>query len=220
MTTLDDLRGVLPDEAIDAWPHVAACSPDDGVLMGGTALAVHLRHRVSRDLDVFTSKPFEPHAIAAQLSRRGPFAITTQDAGTLNGLFDRTKVQFLWAAGQRVLEPGPTVAGLTVGSLSDLIATKLKVTADRGELRDYFDLMTVEQQTGRRMEEGLLLYMARFHVDATNASIDAIVRGFGYFDDVETDPHLTAEHGTDIFDRVADYWRRRQPEILASLDPR
>lgn len=220
MTTLDDLRGMLPDEAIEAWPHVAACTPDDGILMGGTALAVHLRHRISRDLDVFTSRPFEPRAIAEELSRRGRFAITSQEEGTLNGVFDRTKVQFLWADGQRVLDPGESVAGLTVGSVTDLIATKLKVTADRGELRDYFDLMAIEEQTGRRMEEGLSLYMARYDVESTHNSIDAIIRGFGYFDDVETDPYLTTEHGVDIFEKVAAYWRRRQPEILASLDPR
>lgn len=220
MTTLDDLAGLLPVEALEAWPHVAACTPDHGILMGGTALAVHLRHRVSRDLDVFTSEPFDPQAIADRLSRRGPFAVSMQGEGTLNGVFGRTKVQFLWAANQRVLDRGPTVADLAVGSLSDLMATKLKVTAVRGELRDYFDLMAIEEQTGRRMEEGLSLYMARYDVEPTDNSIDAIIRGFGYFDDVETDPYLVAEHGDDIFERVAEYWRRRQSEILASLDPR
>jgi hypothetical protein len=29
---------------------------------------------------------------------------------------------------------------------------KLKVVGDRGELRDYFDLMVIEQRTGRMVE--------------------------------------------------------------------
>ena len=220
MTTLDELHEILPKTVIDAWPHVAAVTPADGVLMGGTALAVHLRHRVSRDLDVFTASPFDPDEIRRRLEKRGLFAVTAKGEGTLNGVFEATKVQFLWADRQRVLERPEAVAGMAVGSLSDIFASKLKVTADRGELRDYFDLMEIERRAGRRVEEGLLLYMARYHVEPTDNSIDAIIRGFGYFEDVEGDPYLATEHGEDVFDVVASYWRNRQPAILASLDPR
>jgi hypothetical protein len=41
------------------------------------------------------------------------------------------------------------------------MAMKLKVVGDRGELRDYFDLMTIEQRTGRTADEGLALFLER-----------------------------------------------------------
>lgn len=35
---------------------------------------------------------------------------------------------------------------MPVGSFPDIVATKLKVVGDRGELRDYYDLMCIEEQ--------------------------------------------------------------------------
>lgn len=129
-------------------------------------------------------------------------------------------MQFLWAQGQRVLEPPERVAGMAVGSLADIFATKLKVIGERGEMRDYFDVMRIEQHTGRRVEEGLQLYMARYGVERTHPSVEAIVLGLGYFDDVADDPYLTELHGSDLRSEVIRYWTARQPEIIASLDPR
>jgi len=136
MTDLADLADVLPKATADAWPSVASVAPADAVLMGGTALAIHLHHRVSRDLDIFTTDEFDPDEIEARLRRLGLFATTLKGEGTLNGVFNEAKVQFLWARGQCTLEAPTPVAGLPIGSLSDLFATKLKVIADRGELRE------------------------------------------------------------------------------------
>ena len=49
VTTLEDLRGLLPEGTAEAWPKVAAALPTGTVFMGGTALAVWLRHRRSED---------------------------------------------------------------------------------------------------------------------------------------------------------------------------
>jgi hypothetical protein len=220
MTLPDDLLDVLPEETAQAWPLVAAVAPDDAVLMGGTALTVHLHHRVSRDLDLFTSTDFDPQELAARLSRHGEFAATTVAEGTLNGVLDRAKVQFLWARDQVQLEEPTPVAGLMVGGLADLLATKLKVIGDRGELRDYVDLMVIELQAHRRVEEGIELYLQRYGLDDTHPSVRSIVLALGHFDDVAGDPLLEAEQGPDLFDRTRRYWQRRQREVVAQLDRR
>jgi hypothetical protein len=89
-------------------------------------------------------------------------------------VFSKTKVQFLHAdegAPQHLLATPAMVEGLRIAALEDLIAMKLKVVGDRGELRDYFDLMAIEQQTGRTVEEGLSLFLARFApANPTNCS--------------------------------------------------
>lgn len=71
MTSLSSPAHVLPRATIKAWAPVAAVTPHDGILMGGTALTVHLEHRVSRDLDVFTTAPFDAGELGARASARG-----------------------------------------------------------------------------------------------------------------------------------------------------
>ncbi len=208
-----DLVAVLPPGTVLAWPKVVSVMPSDGILMGGTALAARLHHRISRDLDVFTMVSFDPAELSKQLSSVGLVAVISQSEGTLNVLLDDVKVQFLHASGQRVLEPADDIAGMPVGAMSDIIATKLNAVAGRGELRDYFDLKTIEQQTGRRVEEGLGLWAARYEVPDHPSRFVHMVRALGSFDDVGEDPTLPETRAD-----IVEYWRRRQPQIVANLD--
>jgi len=99
-----------------------------------------------------------------------------------------------------------------VAGIGDIFATKLKVIGDRGELRDYFDLMAIEQQSGRRVEEGLGLFMTRYHVPPDDSAVTHIVTALGYLEDVDEDDLLPVEK-----DAIARYWRKRQPEIVRNL---
>jgi hypothetical protein len=213
------LRAVLPPDTAMTWDALAPLVPRAAYLGGGTAVAVHFRHRVSRDLDFFYhGNSVDLDALTDALHAAGPFAISERSDGTLNGLYSATKVQFLNAdqvRPQRLLEQPEPVEGIDVAGVSDLFAMKLKVVGERAEARDYFDLMTIEQQTGRRVEEGLGLFLARFQIDADHATaaVDAIVRGLGYFDDVEEDEALPIR-----LDQIAAYWQKRQPAIITHLD--
>ena len=87
-------------------------------------------------------------ALRDQLSRVSDFAATTLRADTLNGVLDGARLQFLLADSQRVLDPLVMVAGIPVAGVGDLLATTLEAISGRAELRDYFDVMAIEQQTG------------------------------------------------------------------------
>lgn len=199
----------LPEGAADAWRDLGPVVPRSAYLAGGTALAAHLHHRLSRDLDFFTDGPFDEHELAEILRARGRFAVTDQGDGTLNGVFEDTRVQFLDASTQRPLREFTEVDGVRVASLPDLLATKVEVIADRGELRDYFDLMVIEQRTDLTVEEGLVLFLDRYQPAAPESALSAIVRGLGYLDDVNDDPGLPVERAV-----VEAYWHRRAPEIV------
>lgn len=211
----EDVRKVLPPDTALAWETIAPIVPATAYLGGGTAIAVHLAHRISRDLDFFFHRSnIDLRELAASLSKAGPFAITERAPGTLNGLFSATKVQFLHAdevRPQRLLEEPTQIDGLHVAQISDLMAMKLKVVGDRGELRDYFDLMTIEQRTGRMVEEGLALFLERFQPEFPDQAINHILLGLGYFDDVDPDDALPTSR-----QEIVDYWTRRQHEIVAS----
>ena len=68
MTSIAAYQDVLDDNMIDAWPRLAdALRGIDCTLMGGTAVAMLLRHRRSYDLGFMTLQPFDSPAVAARL---------------------------------------------------------------------------------------------------------------------------------------------------------
>lgn len=212
MTSIPD--GVLPAGTAAAWPAVVAALPDDAYLAGGTALAVMLAHRQSRDLDVFVPSLFDTGTVRTALEARGALVVTMQDEdSTLNGVFDGARVQFLAAVGQRNLDAPTSVEGMPVAGVRDILAMKLKVVGDRGELRDYADLMAIEQGTPHRMEQGLGYYLRRYGLGPHHASLAHIVRALGYLDDVADDPALPVDRAT-----VETYFAQRHAALIRSLD--
>jgi predicted nucleotidyltransferase component of viral defense system len=210
------VRATVPADTADTWETIAAALPDELYLGGGTALAVHLRHRVSNDLDFFYHRDsVDLSKVRRTLDGLGSFAVVNSGSGTLNGVFSKTKVQFLHAdevAPQTRLEPLTEVGGISVAGIGDILAMKLKVVAERGELRDYFDLMAIEQQADRTVEEGMALFAERYGRPRENATIEPIIRALGYFDDIDEDLSLPLAK-----DEIAAYWRRRQPEIVSNV---
>jgi Nucleotidyl transferase AbiEii toxin, Type IV TA system len=208
-----ELRRILPPETAEVWEAVAPVLPADCKLGGGTGLAVHLWHRESRDLDFFFGDAeLDLDALEGLLRTRGEVAVTRRAPGTLNCQFGGAKLQLLHAAGQRNLDEPLRVEGISVLGLADLFAMKVKAIGDRGELRDYFDLKQIEELTERRIEEGIGLYMARFGVAPEDESIPHIVEALGYLEDVDEDELLPEGKA-----EIANYWRRRQPQVLRSL---
>lgn len=85
---------------------MAPLVPDSAYLAGGTGLTVHLHHRVSRDLDFMLEHDEDLERLREALEEAGRLGVTYQDAGTLHGMLDGTKVQFLRAAGAIRAEEG------------------------------------------------------------------------------------------------------------------
>ncbi len=206
------LAAVMPRETQAAWQRLRTAAHPAAYLVGGTALATHLRHRRSRDLGFFLERPVDLDALAAELGGSGPFVVTSRDPRTLNCLVGGAKVQFLEAADQAVLEPTTTVENLRVAGLGDLLATKLNAVVGRPAARDYFDLMVIERDGGRRVEEGLSLYVRRYRPAAPERAVGTIVRALSCLDDVPEDPGLPSSLAD-----LACYWHARVPQIVANL---
>lgn len=210
---LAEYSGVLPAGTSEAWVRLAPMVPETFYLAGGTALATHLRHRVSGDLDFFAEEPFDAERYARALTDRfDDFVATRIDDGTVNGMLGSTKLQFLDASTQtNVVEP-TVLAGVRVASVEDILAMKLKVIMDRGELRDYFDLMCIEQQTDLDAVVGIRLYLDRYSPDVPDQHVFQIVKSIGFLDDVEEDPGLPMPKN-----QIRRYWAGRQPKIARSV---
>lgn len=217
MRKLSELLDILSDGTIAVWPKVASVVPEGTVLMGGTALATWLRHRRSEDLDLFTPDRFDPDPLEDSLGRAGEFVLSRKSEGHLHGTLDSVRLDILWDAGAHTLEEPTPLAGLHVGSVSDIMAAKCAAIADRHILRDYFDVMCIEYLDGISIEQGIVLYARRYGLSLRHSSIHALVRGLGYFADVKDDPMLRATVGEDVRDRVVRHFEKRHPQIVRAF---
>ncbi|HVX32848.1 MAG TPA: nucleotidyl transferase AbiEii/AbiGii toxin family protein [Solirubrobacterales bacterium] len=186
-------------------PHL----PEQLYLGGGTAVMVHMRHRKSRDLDFFAHEDVDLDRLKEKLEDLGPFATTFEEEGTLKGLFGATKLEVFVNPLLKQLAPPQPVAGLRIASLQDLMAMKIKVLAERGEARDYFDVKTIDESGHIPVEEGIELYLDRYPIESTSAVLQHLYRALGDLSDVEEDaalPMTTKE--------LQEWWGRRQAQVL------
>jgi hypothetical protein len=207
------LRRVLPGDTAAAWQALAPHLPAELYLGGGTAVAVHLGHRESRDLDFFSRREVDLDALGELLGTLGDFAVTHRADGTLKGVFGGTRLEFFDASALTLLAEPVEVAGLRVAGLQDLMAMKLKVMAERGEMRDYFDVRAIDEQGAVSVEEGIGLYMRRYGVDSSSAALTHLYRTLGDLSDVEVDEMLPVE-----LDELQAWWSRRQVEAIRNSD--
>lgn len=206
---------VIPADTARSWHAIAEALPPGLYLGGGTALALRLGHRQSQDLDFFYHRgAVDLDELVEQLQRAGPFAVTERGAGTLNGVFSATKVQFLHAdeerATHRLAEPD-RVQGIEVAAMADLVAMKLAAIGGRGELRDYYDLMAVEQRTGPPVEQGFGLLIARYRPANEREVVRHTALALGHTDDLEDDQALGASRT-----EIVAYWRQRAPALASA----
>ena len=213
----DDLRRFLPPATAQTWEVTATVVPPAVYLAGGTGITAHLRHRISRDLDFFSTDELDLRRILDDLRALNTVDVLRLAQGTLSVIMSGTKVEFLSTPHIPLLRPTHMIAGIRVADLADIQAMKLRAVYSRGELRDYFDLMILDSDYPT--EIGIGLYLEKFGAEG-NAAFDdrpsvvhAIVRSLGYLDDVDDDPGLPVARAT-----IERFWQRRQPQIARDID--
>lgn len=85
---------------------------------------------------------------------------------------------------------GPTICGMPIGSIPDLLASKLSALERRRVLRDYVDLAAIDTRTGYTLEDGIGFYCERYGCDPASPKIAAIVEGLAMSCDAPTDPMM------------------------------
>lgn len=212
----DGLSKVLPPAIERAWMALVSILPQELYLGGGTGVAAHLQHRESRDLDFFYHhEAVDLDALAQNLTATGTFAVTYESPGTLRGLLGETKVEFLHADEQKPqhpIEAPQRIAGMRVAGLKDLLAMKLAAIGGRGEMRDYYDVKTIEEQAGLTVEDGIALFVERYGVRPGSQALSHLVEALGYLDDLQADDSLPIGR-----DDLLSWWRMRQAQLVRNL---
>src|SRR5256885_2939640 len=174
---------VLPPAQKEIWPQLAPAPDLSFVLYGGTAVALHLGHRVSIDFDFFKAEPLEKARIEASFQFVRNARTIQEDENTLvvgvSMPSGPVKVSFFGGlALGRINDPLQTRdVVLLVASLEDLLATKLKAILDRAEAKDYRDISAM-LRSGMSLSKGLAAFQVMFGGEPAQA-----LRAIGYFED-------------------------------------
>lgn len=221
MADLEDWSDHLSAEMRAVWPVLAnVLSGLDGSLVGGTALAMHLRHRVSFDLDFMALRPFSGRRLVAALSEQlDDVDVSLAEDDELQATVRGVQVQ-VFGAPHRGDNPGhvhnirpPTlIAGLPVASLADLLASKLDVILYRPKLRDYIDLKAIDEIGPYCLEDGFLFHMRRYGTRPWSRDLARII-------DLLADPGpLEEDRAFDVErDAALAYLRGRVPALQNHL---
>lgn len=152
-------------------------------LAGGTALALHLGHRRSIDLDFFSAQAFDEDALIATMQSLPLLSVLSKSPQTVYLHLSGTKLSFI-GYNYPVLYPLEQFQGLAVAEVRDIACMKLSALASRGSRRDFVDLYVVARQYGLPYLLGL--FQRKFA--QANYNLLHVRKSLAYFVDAEKEP--------------------------------
>lgn len=156
-------------------------------LGGGSALSLHIGHRVSEDLDFFTLKEFETSHLSHYLETNFRYQEISVSSGTLYCTVNEVKVSF-------IQYPIPLLFPLTdfykikIADWRDILAEKFKTLSQRGSKKDFYDIYCCYIEKKLNIGEGIKLLKQRFK--GTELNYYHILKSLVYFEDAEQEPEL------------------------------
>lgn len=153
-------------------------------LGGGTAVALHLGHRFSEDLDFFSPTDDPIDEIHDYLARRGAM-ILKKTGGSVTATLNGVRVSF-FVYRYPLLEDLHLFRGCSVAGLLDLALMKITAIADRGKRKDFVDLYSI-CRAGYTLQQLLIEGMGR-KFSGVNFSLTHHVKALTYFADADADP--------------------------------
>lgn len=152
-------------------------------LAGGTGVALQLGHRKSFDFDFFTPVDFSPEELSIQI-RKHHLALEGEmrRPGTLHGIIEKTKTSFM-VYNTILCFPVLQFHDLHVADWRDIIVEKLRIVADRGQKKDFYDLYFGLMLLGT--DALIELSVMKF---GKSVNYFHLLKGMTYFDDAEKNP--------------------------------
>ena len=132
--TLDLIKGIM-----------AIPLPGSFRLVGGTALALQIGHRLSYDIDLFSDASFSSNDILELIGEHYALQIIRQNKGSAIITIDGIKIDLVGIQGGWI-KPPVTSEGIIMAGLEDIATMKLLAITNRGRKRDFFDLYFLLQQ--------------------------------------------------------------------------
>src|ERR1035438_4050934 len=127
--TLDLLKTLMQDDLFR-----------DFFLVGGTALALRIGHRLSIDIDLFSMNSFCEEDLLSAMEAKYNFQLDYRRKNTLKGEIAGVKVDLI-THNYPLVKPLQEVEGLRMASLEDITAMKLNAISGNGtRIKDFIDV--------------------------------------------------------------------------------
>jgi hypothetical protein len=159
------------------------------VLVGGTALALHLGHRKSIDLDLFSPTDFDSVELGRYMKAQHAFEINTTAKNTLTGFSNGVKIDML-AHRYPYVEQPLFLEGIRLSSMKDIAAMKLNaITGNGTRIKDFIDIAWLSCKMS--LTEMLEAYQTKYETNPYTA-----LRSLLYFDDILFDEPVQLTDGS------------------------
>jgi len=153
-------------------------------LGGGTAVALHLGHRLSADLDFYCPEHFDSAMLDARLHDFEDYRRERLSEDTLLGALGDLRISFFWYR-YKLLEELVIAFATRILQLPDLAAMKIEAMAQRNTKRDFIDLYFLAHQAGISPEKAIEYHRAKYA--GLNINQTHLILSLGYFDEADDD---------------------------------
>ena len=176
-------------------------------LGGGTALALQIRHRISRDFDFYTPDDFDPYVLSGKFIRVFKKIVPVHTAeGTLMVAVDNIEMSF-FRYSYPLLRPLVKTEYVDLLSLEDIAAMKMIAIVQRGTKRDFIDIYCLLKNLSLER----LFDLTRDKYKVFNKYIG--LRALAYFNDAEKEK---SGRGLTTFEKVG--WDKIKKRIIDLVD--
>jgi hypothetical protein len=182
-------------------------------LAGETAVAHHLGHRQSIDLDFFSlDRRVNLETLSEEVADSIPEAqILSKTDAVLRIRVGSTPVDLVRYRYPPLARPEPGPRGFPVAGLLDLAAMKLAAISTRGIRRDFWDLYVI-LRSGIPLREAGEAYVKRFGVG--QADLYQVARSLTYFGEAEKARTLPKGLTRDEWGRIKRFFLAQAPKLI------
>lgn len=186
----------------------------DFYLGGGTAVAYHLGHRVSLDLDLFSKHgDVDLEQIHRELFGSFPdVEIVDASKYSIHLIMESKPIDVVRYPYPPLETPQAGPENFPTASIVDLATMKLAAIAKRGIKRDFWDLYEIVTRSRTTIRNALDAYLKRFAKHESD--LYYVIRSLTYFEDAEKE--RTSPRGMDLelWKTIKDFFSKNAPTIL------
>lgn len=177
-------------------------------LAGGTALALQIGHRVSLDLDFFTTHKFNETELSKKLSNIPKYKVGRTAEWTILGKINETKFSMFYY-NYPLLRKTIEFEGINLASLADIAAMKIHAIEQRGTMRDFVDIYFLSKQYS--LDEMIAFYQKKYSRDPDRLYF--AIRALDYFEDAEKESEMPKMLVSVDWDEVKEFFKKETKRL-------
>ena len=189
--------------------------PYHAILAGGTALALHIGHRLSIDLDFFTSLEFDSENLIKKLKKLElKLEVISESPGTFLATLNDIKCS-LFLYPYPFLDKIKIYQNLKIAGILDIAAMKLIAIHQRGTKRDFVDLYFILKSIP--FHHIAACAIRRFGKERINPF--QIGKSLVYFSDADAnpEPHYKNNHQLQ-WEAIKEFFRKHIKQFVWDLE--